>query len=482
MSIPYHGNWCGPGWSDGRLTPSTPGFAPAIDEFDETCRQHDFALAGGARDRRADADFVFANLGKGLKRSIAAHAVAARSLYQDIVGSDPPVQKIKSPFATMVKVISPSKEKPQKQNKKMPKLVSANRPSQGVKYTSAPVAVGTTIRASKPTLTRTNDSARMAGRDFIASVECSGSTSSFGLGKSALLSPAYFASTFLGNIARSFEKYHWNKLRIHYVPKVATNAKGQIILCSQRSVTEPGLQPESGTFLQRAMSQGNAVFSPLWTAAYIDIDVDNEFRLVDPTTTSDLDDCIHEELQVYTQSPDVGQVGYLIAEYDVTFKEPIYQPHSTSIPIVTGPGLRVQLTASAAINAVSDAAVFAEPAGTIGLATVPNGTVYRGVFDLQGSTAPTGTTFANALNVNTYSRGALGALNLITSTLPLIGGLTLYFTLSGSTLTAYTSLEAAINGAGTGIVVFRTATTAVGAFNFDFALVRQGAAILATIQ
>lgn len=78
MTYRFHGNWCGPGWSDGRYVDSRQGYAPAVDEFDETCRQHDFALAGGTRDRVADATFVRANFGKGFKRTAAAVAVAVR--------------------------------------------------------------------------------------------------------------------------------------------------------------------------------------------------------------------------------------------------------------------------------------------------------------------------------------------------------------------------------------------------------------------
>lgn len=94
MHFRYHGNWCGPGWSDGRYVSSTHGFAPAIDEFDETCRQHDFALAGGASDPEADAKFFEDNVNKGAKRSVAAYAVAARSAFDNMV--QPPTTKFKN--------------------------------------------------------------------------------------------------------------------------------------------------------------------------------------------------------------------------------------------------------------------------------------------------------------------------------------------------------------------------------------------------
>jgi hypothetical protein len=481
----YHGNWCGPGWSDGKTQNSVHGFAPGVDEFDETCRQHDFAYADSGNLRDADLLFSRQNIGHGVKRTLAGIAVGAQGLLRSHDKYIPNVYQTKEK-EEMVKTsqrlrgAAPSKGSKAPTNGAGVKKTPKGGPST-MHLSMAPVAIGTTIRGGKPKITRSIETARIAGNDFIGTVEGQG-VSTFGLGKSALLSPAYFASTFLGNLARSYEKYRWNKLRIHYVPKVATTVTGQIILASQRSVSEPGLQPESGTFLQRAMSQGNAVFGPLWTEHYIDIDCTNEFQLIDPTTTSDIDDCVHEELQVYTQINSAQQCGYLFAEYDVSFMEPIYQPHSTSLPIATGPGVRVVLSDQVNINAVNDDWALVDNSGTLGLNNVPNGTIYRCVFDLQGSTSATGATFANQLIVSTNARATTTTFSLANTNIQMIGGFTAYGVVFGTLLTMYTSIEGAINGVGSGQLFHRTAVTVSGAYNFDMALVRQGVATIATVQ
>jgi len=447
-----------------------------VDEFDETCRQHDFSLAGGARDQEADARFVRANAGKGLKRTVAAAAVQLRSFSDTLLGHDPPLQT----FAITDKMKNGNmRGTPPAANKNNKKTNPTKSAGLTKSQTLAPVAIGTSIRAVKPVMSRTVSEGRIRGKDFLGDVECQGVTT-FGLGKSALLNPAYFFSTFLGNFARSYEKYRWNMLRIHYVPKVATSAAGQIVMCSQRSVTEPGLQPEAGTFLNRAMSQGNAAFSPLWTASYIDIDTDSEFRLVDPTTSSDLDDAIHEELQVYTQAATSGVVGYLIAEYDISFKEPIYQPHSTTIPIATGPGLRVNLVDTAAVNAVLDDWSLSDPASSLSLATAPNGTIFRGVLDLQDSVPATGASFANMLSINFATAATTTTFTRTQVAIPLIGGTTLYFVVEGTTLKVYASMEGAISNVDQ--LFFRQITSVAGSYGFDMALVRQGKLTLTQIQ
>lgn len=480
----FHGNWCGPFWSNGRLQPSVRGGAPAVDEFDETCRRHDFVYADSGNLRDADLLFAGENFGRGITRTIAAVGVGIQGLLRPIDKFNPTIYQDQEEE----KMVNNNSQKLRGATPVSKALKSRNgngsngsQRSNGISSAAPPTAFGTIIRATPPTMTRTLNDARLVGRDFIGTVEGQG-VSTFGVGKSALLSPAYFASTMLGNLARSFEKYRWNKLRIGYVPKVATTLTGQLILASSKSCSEPCLAPEAGSFLQRAMSQGNAVFSPLWMHTYIDIDCDGSWKLVDPTTTGDLDDNIHEELQVFTQVSSAQQCGYLYAEYDVSFQEPIYQPHSTSIPIATGPGQRVIIAETAGVNAPLDDWLVTEPAGLLNLSTVANGTIYRGVFDLQGTTVATGATAGNLVTTATFSHGTTTTFLATQTNLPLVGGTTLYFVVQGTSMEVYSSMEQAITGIGSGQLFVRTATTVAGAYNFDFALVRVGNNLITTVQ
>lgn len=80
----YHGNYCGPNWSAGKIQPSVDSDMPGIDEFDETCRNHDAAYARG--DDLVDADFQFfrKNFGRGSKRTAAAAAVGVQGLFRAV--------------------------------------------------------------------------------------------------------------------------------------------------------------------------------------------------------------------------------------------------------------------------------------------------------------------------------------------------------------------------------------------------------------
>jgi hypothetical protein len=485
-----YGNFCGPYWSDGQWQESVIPTLPAKDELDATCRVHDEVYARGGDLLDADRTFFRSNFGKGVLRTAFAIPVGIQSVLRasEILPQSrnrestlTTNQKTQSHNTNMAKQMrttknrgtppNPTKSAPRAQKKESGLLMSRSFP---------PTSIGTTIRMGQSTVQRTTDSARLTGKDFVGTVEGNG-IGAFGIGKSALLSPAYFSSTVLGNLARSFERYRWNRLRIHYVPKVATTATGQVILCSSRSVSEPNLAGEQGNFLQRAMSQGNAAFSPLWTPSYIDIDCDAGWRLVDPTTTVDLDDNIHEELQVYTQVSAPGQVGYLFAEYDISFKEPIYQPHSTAIPLASGPGQRVTLGDTANTKSPLDALIL-NPTGTNFNAIATNGTIWRAVFDLQASTVPAGSSFANGYLTNITYRTTTVLSTSSTQLMPFQGGTTVYFVKNDNFVEVYTSLESAIVGNSSGQLFYNLATTGFGIYVFDIATVRIGVASLPSVQ
>nr|WPR18269.1 MAG: coat protein [Chemarfal virus 11] len=465
-------SWCGPYWSDGQFQTSRRGYAPAVSEFDETCRQHDFTYADNGNLRDADLLFASENIGRGFIRTAAGLAVGLQGVLRSVD------KRIPTKIELQEKMVTNNNNT---RLRGAAKAIPANSRGVEVKHGNAPVAMGTIIRQQPPKLTRHKDGASLHGTDFLEPVEALG-VSDFGIGKSALLSPAYFVGTFLGNLARSFEKYRWKRLRIRYVPKVSTATGGQIVLTSSKSVSEPVLNPSSGTFLQRAMAQGNATMGPLWMENYIDIDCNGEWMLVDPGTTSDPDDAIAEELQVFTQTTVAGQVGYLYAEYEIEFTETIFTPHSTSIPIYTGPGLRCTLQDAVAVSAINDDVVWVDPSNTLGLSSVANGSIFRIVLDAIGSTAATGTTLTNYANVITSYRTAIATPTTSTTALSFVGGLTLYGVVVGTSIYPYTSLEAAVNGNGSGELFIRTATTAVGSYVFDVALIRHGVSQLPTTQ
>jgi len=472
-----YGNYCGPNWSDGKHQASVVGSKAPVDEFDETCKNHDAVYALGGDLKKADYDFYKENIGRGVVRSVAALAVGAQGVLRRGENRTPLIDQPR----TIMTNLRGSTPKQQNNNRKNITDSNASTSLGGIQM-DAPAATSSVFTAKQTKTKSIKDGTLVSGQEFISPVECQG-VATFGLGKSALLAPSYFYGGVLGQLARAYQLYRWRKLIVHYIPKVSTGLAGQVVLCSSQNVNEPCLQPEAASFLARAMVSGNGVMAPLWAPVKMQIPTDNDWRKVDPTVSSDINDDVYAELQVYTQAATAQQVGYLWLEYEIELVKPMLTPHSTSLPISSGPGTRVSLQSSAAINAVGFPVTLVD-VGSSGLFGSPGGSVFRFVLDAQGSTSGAGTSFSNAWSSATVSLTTAGGVQRDSASLAIVGGMTLYATLvqGNNRAVLYTSLEAAISGMSNGQVIQNSPSTGLGTFVGDLSLVRIGVSTIASVQ
>lgn len=83
-----HGDFVGPGWSDGKAQESVAGYATARDAFDQTAKDHDRAYANKGNLHEADIEFAKQNIGQGATRTIAGLAVGAQGIARAVGGTD----------------------------------------------------------------------------------------------------------------------------------------------------------------------------------------------------------------------------------------------------------------------------------------------------------------------------------------------------------------------------------------------------------
>jgi len=480
----YHGNYCGPYWSDGVHQASVLGTSAPTDAFDALCKEHDAQYAVGGDVSAADARFASSAFAlPGFKPKLAAAAVYTNRLvrgmknsYFSTMSNNLRTPKSRNSPGQKTKGSTKSNNNARK-NKTPPRLGPPLPFDIGGLQLSAPAATSTVMTAI-PTRTQSiKDGVSVSGREFIGTVEGSG-VSTFGLGKSALLSPAFFYAGVLGQISRSYQKYKWTYLRVHYVPKVATSLAGEVILCSNDNINDPCLQPESTVLLPRAIVSGNGVLTPVWAPIHMAIRTDSIYRLIDHSVNTNINSNIFTELQVYSQAGVSGQVGYLWLEYAIDLIHPMLQPHASSIPFATGPGQRVVLTTTAPPTV--GAILTATESSSFGVLSAFNGTVYRFILDIQASSPAGAAGFANGFNT-TISNISAGSVVVNTTALPLVGGMALYLVVNPTNVTFYNSLENATAGF-SGEVVVRTASASPFTLAGDIQVVRCGSAIITTVQ
>lgn len=470
----FHGNYCGPWWSDGKFQTSVVGSSDPIDEFDNTCKIHDAVYATQGDLRKADQEFYANNIGKGFNRSLAAAAVGLQGVARGLFG--PNNSHIK-PMKTITKRNNLRGATPHTAN-------SSNDDGRilGGIQISAPNSISQVLTAQKTKTKSISGGLEVSGREFIGNVEGQG-VSTYGLGKSALMAPSYFYNGVIGQLARSYQDYRWTKLVVHYIPKVSTSTNGSIVMCSSDNIAEPCLAGESLSFLSRALVTGNGVLAPLWIPAKMQIQTDNVWRHVDPTVSSDINENILAELQVYVQVASAQQVGMLWLEYVCEFRRPMLAPHLTQLPISSGPGTRmvVQDLASYSVGQ----AIIVQDFGSSGLFGGPGGSIFRLVIDLQGVSFFAGSNAANAWKTTTVVINTAGS-GIVTSSsgVTIIGGMVVYAVLSqgNNYASLYSSIEAAINGGGSGSLVAATSTTGTNRYTVDAQLVRLGVSVISQIQ
>lgn len=517
MSIAYHGNYCGPGWSAGAYQKSVVSDVAAVDAFDQSCKEHDSVYARGGDLMDADLKFAHTNLTSlNPKAMLAGLAVGAQGLgraaYRAAFGSND-IQKIPNEYnfsdtdnesipinpGTMtrknkVAPLSPTLSKKEKQNlRKMiaetkilrdiaikPDLNQKSRYMElkpSLKVAKAPVSIGTTVTSSKPITRSLPNGILVRGREFLCSVYESVNPN-FQLGALAPMHPGFYPASTMGQMARTFQRYRFRSLAIHFVTRQPTSATGQIALVYSSQINEPAEDGSKGTFLPRVMTRGKASLGPVWQNHTIEIDCDTTYRLIDPFSQADIAAHIFGEVQCYTLAGVADTAGYLLIDYELELNTTMFAPHSTVLPLTSGPG--AQYTVVDVANPVAqDAVRLALPTA---MSQVTNGTIWRCILNADESIIATGTALDNAwwTNIRYLSSTTLDVSSL--AGVKISDGMQLYIVVIGTEGFVYFTLEAAITGDGTGQVFYRTAGTSKSNWLLNAYVVQQPPAIQALTQ
>lgn len=469
----YHGNYCGPNWSDGRHQLSVAvGTQPAIDDFDKTCEIHDKNYAINNNLYEADDAFYMSNYGLGFKRSTAALAVKANSILRDVWNRDDRLLMTGPRSFNMAK----NPKQPSKLRGQKPAQRTTTNPSQ---LSTVPASYGFSLRMQQPRVQRSGKNTTIVGSDFATSVATSISTGTYAPSGSILLNPSFFTSAMLGNVSRTYEKFRFTKAVVQYIPQVPTTTTGQLVMCSTRTVKEPFINGNSSTFLSRALSQGNAVASPLWKETTLTVNCSSEWSIVDGYIDTDLDDSIQEEVQIYTTCDSVLTTGIIVLHYTIEFKDPLYTYHSNNIPNPIGNGVFDSFSDNTPVNAIGDAIIFSNSSTTTGNTS---GTIYRMVFRQQRSTLPTGpVSWASLANTVTQASSSLATFTNQITPITMNPGTVVYGLQASGGIALFATLEGAKAGA-SGYITYAAATTVAGVYQFIISIVQVGPSISLTTQ
>jgi len=218
------------------------------------------------------------------------------------------------------------------------------------------------------------------------------------------------------------------------------------------------------------MSRANTVLGPIWSTHTLDIPVSTEFLNVDAfSSVTDFNANVFGEVQAYTQSTVSDTAGYLVLQYEIEFRRPIFQPHPSLIPISSGMG--TQFNVSDVANPSSGGAVNWAATGPL-ISTF--GAIYKVIMNADESTLLGGATLANYCKYTTTSNASTSTLSTVTSgPITILDGMILFIACRApsGTYYVYGSLEDAASGL-SGQLTYAGTYVGISSFEVNGYLVR----------
>jgi hypothetical protein len=250
---------------------------------------------------------------------------------------------------------------------------------------TAPVSVGNSVRGSQPRVTQSIDGACIVGRDFAFALSASASTvTGWEVIGGMPLTPCAFPSSILRNYCQMFSKFKVNKCTIHYITSSPTSQAGDVLFYYERDRMAPFPDYSNSSFLPFVLSDDHTIIGPQWTNHSMLIKPVAEWKSTLYGNQTDINEDASGSFFLFSKTNAANSSGYLLIDYDISFKEMAVNPRAGTLPIA-----RAQSTF-----------VCMDPGSALTTGSVPTFTLVQGktVANVT-STVPTGWTTGDIYKV-----------------------------------------------------------------------------------
>jgi len=251
-----------------------------------------------------------------------------------------------------------------KQQKKQPKRAPGriSRPANPTfgavsTVTTAPVAIGNSMRGARAQVVQTGlDQCRVIGRDYAQTAAPTGTVSGWVPVAGFPLTPNCFVSSVLRNYCQMYNKFKFNKVRIHYITSSPTSSSGDVMFQVNANRTDPLPNWSASNFLPYALSKPETVIGPQWTNHTMEIAPKGPTRTLVLGSNNDIDYQSQGEVFLYSKTSTTDSPGYLLIDYDITFYEQSINPKQGLLPNQNLLWQPIQFIVSSAAHTSADVA------------------------------------------------------------------------------------------------------------------------------
>lgn len=314
---------------------------------------------------------------------------------------------------------------------------------------TAPVAIGNSVSGSEPVVTHMKDGVRIRGRDFFLNIDAvqSGLSGWYLVGGAPLV-PHALTSSLLKSYAGIYANYVVHGMAFHFITAVGTGTQGDVAMMINKSVADPIIDSSSNNFLSVLLSDKNTVFGPLWKNHTAVFHPPPRVYNTDMLNDEDLDHRGPGELLIFTRSSVEQTPGYVLMDYDITFRTMQVNIRALTFPITKMKYHQTGIGTSSTPVTIGDVALMKIDGFTLdGSAATPPvgiqlGDIYKVVFNL-GIKTLNNVTLANLFGSQLIS----GNTSVVIDPMTITYGTTIYastYQLTGSPVfTFYPTFEAA---------------------------------------
>jgi len=197
----------------------------------------------------------------------------------------------------------------------------------------------------------------------------------------------------------------------HYITTASTSETGSVMFYINKDRVGPGLTTSFSNFLPVVLSDHNTLIGPLWKNSTASFFPEPIWMPTDVGLGEDLRVQAAGELFVFTRTSVTDSPGYVLIDYDISFRNMQVNPRSLTLPLSRMKYTQVLATVPSA----------AYTAGNAGFFTFASGSLMDGV---TASVPPTGATVGDVykvvLNLTNATFTNCNASNLVVTSL--IGG------------------------------------------------------------
>jgi len=313
---------------------------------------------------------------------------------------------------------------------------------------TAPVSVGNSVRGSAPRVSQTTDGARVVGRDFAFALSATASTvTGWELIGGMPVTPCCLPSSILRNYCQMFNKFKVNRLTVHYITSSPTSQAGDVLFYFEKDRMAPMPDYSSSSFLPYMLSDPHTVIGPQWTNHSVTLKPAKDWKTTLFGNQTDLNEDSEGTLFFFSKTNAANSPGYLLIDYDISFKELSVNPRAGSLPVARAQSSFICFNNTSTIsvggqvqfNNVATGKTIANVVSTVPTGALP-GDIYKVVLQVTASQLVnatwTGTPTITAANMLRYGDSNTSII--------IDDGTTFFTRYDGTNWFLYATLESAV--------------------------------------